>query len=257
MTPIFTIRKLGFSIRNKALLTDINLDLEKGRITGLIGHNGSGKSTLLRLLARQIPPTQGELHFHDKPLQTWARRDLAQNLGYLPQHLPPADGATVRELVALGRYPWHGALGRPDKTDHVAIDDAMTSCGLSGIADQIVTTLSGGERQRAWIALLIAQGAQCLLMDEPTSALDVSHQGEVLTLLHDLCRKKSVSAIVVLHDVNAAARFCDEIVALKAGRVIFQGDSRDLMTRDQLSAIYGAEMEILARSDGTKAALIG
>lgn len=257
MTPVFKIRNLAYSVRGKTLLHGVNLDLESGSITGLIGHNGSGKSTLLRLLARQIPPDAGELHFHNKPLHSWHRRELAQNLGYLPQHLPSADGATIRELVALGRYPWHGALGRPGDTDRAAIEDAMASCGLDGIAEQVVSTLSGGERQRAWIAMLLAQGAQCLLMDEPISALDIAHQGDVLRLLSNLCRKRSMSVVVILHDVNAAARFCDDIVALKAGKVVFQGKPANLMNRDLLAAIYGAEVEVLARSDGTKAALIG
>ncbi|WP_106746449.1 ABC transporter ATP-binding protein [Yoonia maritima] len=251
MTTLYDIQNLSFTVPGRTLLDDVKLSVPAGKVTGLIGHNGSGKSTLLKLLARQITPTSGTIAFHGQALPDWNARKLARRLAYLPQHLPPAEGLLVRELAALGRYPWHGPLGRPGPEDQNAIDAAVTACGLDGLADRRVDTLSGGEAQRAWLAMLIAQEADCLLLDEPISALDIVHQVEVLNLVHKLSRDSGRSIIVVLHDLNMAARFCDHIVALRGGTVAMQGTPPDLMNPTQLQSIYGANMEVLSRADGT------
>nr|WP_084625765.1 ATP-binding cassette domain-containing protein [Loktanella sp. S4079] len=251
MTSLYHIENLKFTVPGRTLLDDVQLSIPAGKVTGLIGHNGSGKSTLLKLLARQVAPTAGTIAFHDQPLADWNARKLARRLAYLPQHLPPAEGLTIKELAALGRYPWHGPLGRPGTQDKEAITAALNACGLSDMADQRVETLSGGEAQRAWLAMLIAQEADCLLLDEPISALDIVHQVEVLSLVHKLSQDSGRSIIVVLHDLNMAARFCDHIVALRGGAVAMQGTPQDLMNPSQLQSIYGADMEVLSRADGT------
>ncbi|GGB21207.1 ABC transporter ATP-binding protein [Allosediminivita pacifica] len=255
MTPLYDIEALDFAVPGRKLLQDMALQLPSGKVIGLIGHNGSGKSTLLNLLARQTTPDRGTIRFHGTALPDWPARKLARHLAYLPQHLPPAEGMLVRELAALGRYPWHGPLGRPGPEDHAAIDNALAACGLETIATRRVDTLSGGEAQRAWLAMLIAQEAHCLLLDEPISALDITHQVEVLSLVRHLSHDRDRSVIVVLHDLNMAARFCDHVVALRAGQVEFQGTPADLMTAPRLRSIYGADMEVLARADGTPVAL--
>jgi len=152
----------------------------------------------------------------------------------------------VKELVALGRYPWHGALGRFGKADRDKVDEAMSLTDVTDMADRFVDTLSGGERQRVWLAMLVAQDAECLLLDEPISALDVSHQVEVLTLVQRLSHSKGLGVLVVLHDVNMAARFCDEIIALHSGRLIARGTPPEIMTPDVLKQIYGIDMAIMA-----------
>src|SRR5690606_35749392 len=133
-----------------------------------------------------------------------------------------ASGMLVKELVALGRYPWHGALGRFGTTDRQKVEEAIELTGIAPFADRMVDTLSGGERQRVWLAMLVAQDAECLLLDEPTSALDIAHQIEVLSLVQKLSHEKNLSVFVVLHDVNMAARFCDAVFALHSGRLIAQ-----------------------------------
>ena len=192
-------------------------------MAGLVGHNGSGKSTLVKLLARQEAPTAGAIHFDGQPLGAWRDRAFARAVAYLPQHTPLAPGMLVRELVALGRYPWHGALGRFTNADRDKVAEAMALTDTARYADRFVDTLSGGERQRVWLAMLIAQDAGCLLLDEPTSALDIAHQIEVLSLVRKLSRERGVTVIVVLHEINMAARFCDEIVALREGRLVARG----------------------------------
>ena len=251
---LFQIENLVVDVPGRRLLNGITLDLPAGRVTALIGHNGSGKSTLLKVLARQVPAA-GRVMFEGRALTDWRARDHARRLAFLPQTTPPAEGMTVRELVALGRYPWHGALGRFGPQDEAAVTRAMHECGVERFADRLVDTLSGGERQRVWLAMMVAQEAGTLLLDEPISALDIAHAVEVLALVQRMCHEQGRSAVIVLHEVNMAARFCDHIVALKGGRLVMQGGPADLIRPDALHDIYGLPMQVLTRKDGAPVAV--
>ncbi|AUH66492.1 ABC transporter ATP-binding protein [Paracoccus zhejiangensis] len=251
---LFSLRNLAVDVPGRRLLDEITLDLPAGQAVALIGHNGSGKSTLLKVLARQIAGT-GSVSFEGRALSDWPARDYARRLAFLPQTTPPAEGMLVRELVALGRYPWHGALGRFGPGDHAAVAEAMAECGVTPFADRLVDTLSGGERQRVWLAMMVAQQAGTLLLDEPISALDIAHQVEVLSLVQRMCRELGRSAVIVLHEVNMAARFCDHVVALKGGRLVLQGTPADLMTPPMLQKIYGLPMQVLSKPDGAPIAI--
>jgi ferric hydroxamate transport system ATP-binding protein len=241
---LFVLDTVGVEIGARALLADVALRLEPGKIYGLVGANGSGKSTLVKLLARQSRPTSGAIWFEGAEIDALPPRAFARAVAYMPQFTPPAEGMTVRELVALGRFPWHGAFGRFGIEDGAKVAAALADTGLEPLADRLVDTLSGGERQRAWLAMMLAQDARCLLLDEPTSALDIAHQVEVLQLVKSLNRARGLGAVVVLHDVNMAARLCDEIVALKGGRLIAQGAPAALMTPVRLAEIYDLPMGI-------------
>ncbi|AGT11077.1 ABC transporter ATP-binding protein [Paracoccus aminophilus] len=243
---LYSLTDVSFQLPERKLLTDLTLDLPAGKVVGLIGHNGSGKSTLLKLLARQLRPSAGGISFEGRALRDWPGRDFARRIAYLPQDPPPATGLTVRDLVAMGRYPWHGALGRMKAEDHDRIDEAMTLTDVAAFATRQVQSLSGGERQRVWLAMLVAQEAGAFLLDEPISALDISHQVEVLSLVRKLSEDGGASVIVVLHDINMAARYCDEIIALKGGRLIARGDAQTLLARDTLREIYGVEIATFA-----------
>lgn len=256
MIPLFDLKGLRVTVPGRTLLHDVTLTVPPGRMVALIGHNGSGKSTLLKAMARQVRPDAGTLAFDGRALDSWPARDLARRLAYLPQYTPAAEGMTVRELVSLGRYPWHGALGRMTDHDRQAVEDAIDRCGIGPFADRLVDTLSGGERQRAWLAMTVAQEAGCLLLDEPISALDIAHQVEVLALVHRMCRDQGRGVVVVLHDVNMAARFCDDIVALRGGHVVMRGSPSELMTEACLAKVYGIGMDILTQpSTGAPVAL--
>jgi ferric hydroxamate transport system ATP-binding protein len=233
-------------VDGRTILHPLDLSFRAGEISGLIGHNGSGKSTLIKLLARQIQPSGGQVLFDGTPVNSYDARAFARTVAYLPQDTSSATGMTVRELVACGRYPWHGALGRFTDDDREKVEVALRLTHVLSLADRVVDTLSGGERQRVWIAMLIAQDSRCLLLDEPTSALDIAHQMEVLGLVHDLCRSNTLSAILVLHDINVASHFCDHLYALKAGRLIASGPSESLMQAETLHSIYGANMGVTA-----------
>lgn len=239
----------GVSVRagERQILAPLTLRLDAGKVYGLIGPNGSGKSTLMKVLARQITPGAGTVRFEGLALPGWRGRAFARKVAYMPQFTPGTDGMTVRELVALGRYPWHGALGRFGEADAAAVEAALRRTGLVAFEDRIVDNLSGGERQRAWLAMMLAQGTRCLLLDEPTSALDIAHQMEVLAIVRELAGKGTggMTVIVVLHDINLAARTCDALVALRGGRLVAQGPSPEIMVPATLRAIYDLDMGVL------------
>lgn len=248
-TPLFELDSASFSVEKRVLLKPLTLTLPARHVIGLIGHNGSGKSTLIKLLARQQTPTDGAISFEGRRLEKWRDRPFARKVAYLPQQAPGAAGMLVGELVALGRYPWHGPLGRFGAEDKRMVEEAMELTDVAIYRDRIVDTLSGGERQRVWLAMLVAQNPDCLLLDEPTSALDIAHQVEVLSLVRRLTEARGLGVVVVLHDVNMAARFCDEILALHSGTMIARGTPDKILTPDQLQTIYGTRMGVMRHPD--------
>ncbi|CDN94090.1 ATP-binding cassette domain-containing protein [Agrobacterium tumefaciens] len=246
--PLFSLEKVTMEVPGRTLLHPLTASFPTGKTIGLIGHNGSGKSTLLKILARIQEPTAGSVSFEGKALGNWGNREFARKLAYLPQYTPAASGMLARELVALGRYPWHGALGQFTRADQDKVDEAIELTDTVAFRDRLVDTLSGGERQRVWLAMLVAQNAESLLLDEPISALDMAHQLEVLSLVQRLSREKGLGVIVVLHDVNMAARFCDEIVALHSGNLIARGTPEEIMTPETLERIYGVRMDVMTHA---------
>lgn len=243
--PIFELDGVSYAVPGRQILAPLSLALAPGRICGLIGPNGSGKSTLMRLLARQAAPAGGAIRFKGRAYADWSEREFARHVAYMPQFTPRTDGMSVRELVALGRYPWHGMLGRFTSEDAGKVENAIRRTGLVPLAHRIVDSLSGGERQRAWLALMLAQDTHCLLLDEPTSALDVAHETGMLDLVREIGHERGAAVVIVLHDINLAARVCDDIVALRDGRVIAHAPAHDIMQPGTLKAIYGVPMGII------------
>ncbi len=248
--PLFELEDVTFWAGGRTILHGVDLKLEVGRITGLIGPNGSGKSTLVKLLARQLAPRSGRLRFCGADIAEGSDRAFARRLAYLPQFMPPADAMTVAEFVALGRFPWHGTFGRVTEADRRTVAEAIERCELAGFRDRLVDSLSGGERQRVWLAMMLAQDTGCLLLDEPTSALDVAHQAEMLGLLGRLARARDLSVVIVLHDINMAARLCHRLVALGEGRIVADGTPEEIVRPDVLQRIYGIHMDIFTPPGG-------
>ncbi|MDN5679927.1 MAG: ATP-binding cassette domain-containing protein, partial [Ewingella sp.] len=192
----FSLNEVSFTVPGRTLLAPLSLTFPKGKVCGLIGHNGSGKSTLLKMLGRHQSASAGQIQLNETPLEQWDSKAFARQVAYLPQQLPAAEGMTVQELVAIGRYPWHGALGRFKHQDREKVEEAISLVGLKPFAHRLVDSLSGGERQRAWLAMMVAQDSRCLLLDEPTNHLDIGaiawleealkdFQGAVLFITHD------------------------------------------------------------------------
>jgi iron-chelate-transporting ATPase len=240
----FSLNGIGYDVDGRTLLHPLTLDIPQGEVIGILGHNGSGKSTLLKILARFQPPTRGHAECLGQALGSFRSKEYARKVAYLPQQTPETDGMTVKEVVALGRYPWHGALGRFSSNDRAKVGEALELTSMTAMADRIVDTLSGGERQRAFLAMLVAQDTECLLLDEPISALDINHQIEVMRLIQKLAHDHGRSVLIVLHDINMAARYCDRLIALSGGWLVAHDETEALITTDRLDTIYGVRMGI-------------
>lgn len=240
------VNDLTIRHRQKTLINKISLSFERGKLYGLIGHNGSGKSTLIKALAGENTPSTGQVLIDDEPIMNLSARQLARQVAYLPQKVPDATNFTVSELVMLGRYPHQKWLQAASADDKKVVDEAIERTGIKQFYDRTVSTLSGGERARAWLAMCLAQQTDYLLLDEPLAALDIVYQVEVLKLIRQLVDQQGLGVIIILHDINLAAQFCDEIVAMKQGEVCHQGDIHATMQGTVLHDIFGIDLHLMA-----------
>jgi ferric hydroxamate transport system ATP-binding protein len=254
---MFELSQLIIERNQKRILDIPDLTLPSDKVTVILGQNGSGKTTLMQCLARQLTPSRGHIHFNKKALRLFSQRKLAQEIAFLPQALPEVAGLTIKELVELGRFPWHGTWGQWQQKDHDIVQQSLRQVNLSHYADQPVNQASGGEKQRAWIAMLLAQQSPVLLLDEPTSALDIAHQYELLSLLKKLNQETGQGIIVILHDINLAARYADHILAIHQGHCFFQGSAAEFMDKKQLESLYNIPMELIDHPNNeSKVALV-
>jgi iron complex transport system ATP-binding protein len=220
-------------------LSDLSIEIPRGQFFAVIGPNGSGKSTLIRTLLGALLPASGDVQYGGRAIASWPRRDFAREVGAVAQLEEMAFPITVRELVAMGRYPHLGALRNETSVDHQAIADAMQRCNITELADRPVASLSGGERQRARIARALAQQPSTLVLDEPTVALDISHEMAVFELLRSLTRNDGWTVVVATHHINLAARYADALVLLDRGRPVAAGTPNEVMRQDILQTTYG------------------
>ncbi|MBF5001842.1 ABC transporter ATP-binding protein [Nocardia sp. BSTN01] len=246
---MITVDDVGFSYGGQIVLDGVALVAEPGTAVGLIGPNGSGKSTLLRLLYRALRPQSGVVSVDDTPVEVLRGRALAARLAVVAQESPAEAPITVAETVLLGRAPWAGALQGYSRADRAAAAAALTRVGARHLADRPYTALSGGERQRVLIARALAQQADHLLLDEPTNHLDIGYQHELLGLIRDLA---TTTTLVVLHDLNLAARYCDRLVLLHRGRVAAAGSIADVLTPAILEPVYGVRVHTSAAFGATQ-----
>nr|WP_222865244.1 ABC transporter ATP-binding protein [Corynebacterium sp. LK15] len=229
----------------KPIVKDLTLSFEAGKITSIVGPNGCGKSTFLRTLARLIRPSAGSVELDGKELGSYSSRELAKRLGLLPQTPIAPDGITVADLVGRGRTPYQGILGRWSSADYDIVTEAMEATRVADLAGRCVEELSGGQRQRVWIAMALAQQTDVLLLDEPTTYLDLKHQLEVLDLLTDLNQRRGTTIIMVLHDLNLAARYSDVLVAMRDGRLHSAGAPVDVLTQELTREAFDLESLII------------
>lgn len=243
--PSLLAQNLLAGYGERTVLDDINLAIGSGQSTAIVGANACGKSTLLRVLARLIAPRQGEVLLEGKAIHQVPTRRLAQRLGFLPQSPIAPEGITVLELVSRGRHPHQGLFHRWRKEDETAVFEALTATHMAAFADTAVDELSGGQRQRAWIAMALAQQTQVLLLDEPTTFLDIHHQIEVLDLLIDLNRTRHTTIVMVLHELNLAARYADTLIAMANGRVYATGNPDKILTEPMVKEVFGLESRVI------------
>jgi iron complex transport system ATP-binding protein len=234
---------LGYGERQ--VVRDLDLTVPTGKVTIIVGPNACGKSTLLRGLARLLAPVSGSVLLDGKAIQGTASREVARKLGILPQGPVAPDGITVTDLVSRGRSPHQGWLRWWSGEDEEAVTAALTATGTLELASRSVDELSGGQRQRVWIAMALAQRTGILLLDEPTTYLDLSHQVEVLDLLTDLNRDEGATVVIVLHELNLAARYADHLVVMKDGAVVAAGIPGEVLTEEVAGEVFGMRCRVV------------
>ena len=239
------VKDVSVGYGERTVLDTLNVDIKRGAVTSIVGPNGCGKSTLLRTMSRLLNPTKGEIVLDGKSIHDIPTRKLATQLGLLPQTPIAPDGIVVADLVGRGRTPHQGILGRWSQQDYDIVAEALETTGISDLAERSIDELSGGQRQRVWIAMALAQRTETLLLDEPTTYLDVKHQLDVLDLLTELNRDRGTTIVMVLHDLNLAARYSDELVAVSGGKVFAHGHPREVITKENVKSVFGIDSVII------------
>jgi len=238
-------KNLNISYGNLDIVKDLNLDIPKGKITTIIGSNGCGKSTILKTIARIIQAKSGDIFVNNINIKEQSPKDLAKVMAVLPQSPQAPSGLTVEELISYGRFPHQKGFGKMRKEDEDIVTWALKSTGIEAFRERPMEALSGGQRQRAWIAMALAQQTEILILDEPTTYLDLAHQLEILNLLEELNRKQGTTIVMVIHELNNAARFADHMIGVKKGKVICQGTAHEVMTKENLRELFNIDAEIV------------
>ena len=241
---MLTTQKLSVAYGDNVIIPELDLSLKKGKITALIGPNGCGKSTLLKALARINKVRSGTVSLNGQSLKSYSDKTLAQKISLLPQVLVSPEGISVRQLVEYGRAPYLSHWGKLNSEDKRQVDVAMAETGVTEFAERALASLSGGQRQRAWIAMILAQDADIVMLDEPTTYLDLSHQIELMKLMQAM-NHKGKTVIVVLHDLNQACRYCDELVVLHKGKLVCQGHPDEVFTQALLKEVFSLDAKVI------------
>lgn len=237
------IQELTKRYDKNTVVDSVSFEINKGTVTSLIGPNGAGKSTVMGMLSRLLAKDQGIISFHDRDLEKWNSKELSKHLAILTQSNQIQMKLTVEELVAFGRFPHSG--GRMTKEDKEKIHQAITYMELEEFRNRFIDELSGGQRQRAYIAMVIAQDTEFVLLDEPTNNLDIYHATNLMKIVRRLCDELNKTVIMVLHEINYAAFYSDYICAFKDGKIAKYGTVEEVITKEVLSEIYQVDFEIL------------
>lgn len=237
------VRQLVKKYDGKIVVDNIDFELEKGKVTSIIGPNGAGKSTVMGIISRLIARDSGMVQFQGIDISKWKSKELAKHLAILTQANNIQMKLTVRELVAFGRFPY--SAGRLTKEDIEQIDKAIDYMELKEMEGKYIDELSGGQRQRAYIAMVIAQDTDYVLLDEPTNNLDIYHARNLMRTVRRLCDELGKTVVLVLHELNYAAFYSDYICAMKNGKIAKYGSVKEVMTKENLSEIYGVDFEII------------
>lgn len=238
---------VAYASGSATILNALSVSFNQGRFTALLGANGCGKSTLLKSIMLFLKPHAGSILLDGRPIQTLSRRALARRIAYLPQENHCPDYLTLSELVELGGYARYSMMRGPSDADRQAFKRALSTVGLDGMERVQVNSLSGGQRQRAWIAMVLAQDAEIILLDEPVNHLDLKYQYAVLELVRELVVDHGKTVIAVLHDVNLAAAFADDVVMLERGQVVACGEARSVITRENVQHVFDLDVEVFER----------
>ncbi len=244
-TNSITTENLYIAYDDALIVKALEMNIPHGQITSIIGPNGCGKSTVLKAVGRILKPKTGLVYLSGEDIRKLSTKEIAKKMAILPQTPTAPSGLTVSELVAYGRFPHQKGFGKLMPEDKKIVQWALSVTRLTEFEHREVDTLSGGQRQRVWIAMALAQQTDLILLDEPTTYLDLAHQLEVLELLYDLNRKQNVTIVMVLHDLNLAARFSDYMIAIRGGNIIKHGGPEDVMIPEVLKEAFSIDAEIV------------
>ncbi|MGG0889271.1 ABC transporter ATP-binding protein [Cytobacillus horneckiae] len=236
---------LETSYEKLTVFSNLNVNIQEGKVTTIIGPNGCGKSTLLKTIGRIIKQKNGKVFLQEEDMNTLPTKEIAKRLAMLSQNPSGPAQLKVEELISYGRYPHRKNLGKLTAEDEEAIEWAMNITGVIDFRRREIDHLSGGQRQKVWLAMALAQKTEILLLDEPTTYLDMAHQLDVLEIVEELNRVHACTVVMVLHDINHAARFSDNIIAMKSGEIMKKGSPKEIMTRDVLREVFNIEARII------------
>ncbi len=238
-------KQLTLAYDSATIVRNLNLEIPAGKTTVLVGANGCGKSTLLRGLAKLLKPKSGIVYLDGKNIFQLKAKTVAKKLGMLPQSPTAPEGLTVRDLVAMGRYPYQSWMQQWSTEDEKKVAEALEITTMTDLADRSLDSLSGGQRQQAWIAMVLAQDTDILLLDEPTTFLDLSHQVELLDLLDELQEINGKTIVMILHDLNLSCRYADYLIAIQQGKVYATGTPEQVMTEEMVRDVFNLECRIV------------
>lgn len=253
---ILQAKDLTLQYGARVIADRLNFSVDKSEIISIIGPNGSGKSTLLKSLGRLLKPTHGTVLLEGKDIQSMKSSDVARKMAILPQSSTIPPDMTIYDLVCYGRMPHQGLFDAPKDEDNKMVEEALIETNTAHMRYRRLDTLSGGERQRAWLAMAIAQNPEILLLDEPTTYLDIKHQLDLMNLVYKLHQTKKITVIMVLHDLNHAARFSHRLVAVKNGKIFADGLVKDVFTEEKLCDLYDVETSVMTLERHNKKYLI-
>jgi iron complex transport system ATP-binding protein len=239
-------QELTLAYDRRVVVRDLDVQIPDNSFTVIVGANGCGKSTLLRGLARMLAPKTGAVHLDGHAIGSLPSKQVARQLGLLPQGPIAPDGITVANLVGRGRYPHQGLLRQWSDADQAAVDDALAATNITELADRYVDELSGGQKQRVWLALALAQQTSIMLLDEPTTFLDIAHQVDVLDLCAALHAHHVRTLVVVLHDLNHACRYATHLIAMRDGHIVAEGVPGEIVTAELFQDVFGLACRVIA-----------
>ena len=238
-------RNLTLAYNSKVVVENLNLEIPKGKITAFIGPNGSGKSTILKALARALKPKKGQVYLNNENIYQKPSREIAQQISLLPQNPSAPENLSVKELVSYGRFPYQNYFGTLSNKDNKVISWALEQVGISKFANKPLSNLSGGQKQSAYLAMILAQKTSILLLDEPTTFLDIAHQLTLLSFFKRFNNEKAITIVMVLHDLNQASRYAQNIVALSKGKVLAQGIPSEIITPQVIQRVFAVNAKII------------
>jgi iron complex transport system ATP-binding protein len=254
--PAVEVRDFSFRIGRKEILRQVSFSVAAGQYVSIVGPNGAGKSTLLKCLDGILTGGSGRIEIHGRPLSRFRRKELAMRVSYVPQADGPVPEFSVEQFVLMGRYPYLSPFSSVCRDDRLKVHQAMELTGTLEFGPRPLRTLSGGERQKVYVAAAVAQGADVLLLDEPTTFLDYRHQAEIRTLLAQLNRESGVTIVAVMHDLNVAVLESHQIIALREGRIVYDGPPDRLMQAAELQQIYDTPFLLVEHPEASTSAIL-